>query len=85
MKFNAILGMAFLLCGAAGETIIQRRAFGAYVHNSKCPTFHHNDTTVFHINPEMAAVQVFMGEEKQTLIPFFNADEILKKSFYNDF
>ncbi|OUM59175.1 hypothetical protein PIROE2DRAFT_15371 [Piromyces sp. E2] len=73
MKFNAIFG----------ESIIARRYFGSYVHNAKCPSFHHNDTTVFHINPEMATLQVFMGKEKQMLAPYVHVDEIIKKSSYN--
>jgi len=82
MKFNTIFGLALLLTCAAGENIIAYRSFGSYVHNARCPTFHHNDTTIFHVNPEMAKVQLYMGKEKQMLAPYIHADEILKKSSY---
>jgi len=85
MKFNAVLGMVLVLGSfVSGETIIAHRSFGSYVHNAKCPQFHFNDTNVFHINPELASVQVFMGKEEQTLIPYFDADAMIKKSLYNE-
>ncbi|KAG4097578.1 hypothetical protein H8356DRAFT_419395 [Neocallimastix lanati (nom. inval.)] len=85
MKFNTIIGMTLLLGSlVSGETIIAQRSFGSYVHNAKCPQFHFNDTTVFHIDPQYASVQLFMGKEKQNLIPYFDADAMIKKSLYNE-